>query len=341
MANLATSWTTINPSFMEPDFIVQYNQYSGAFRALAGGAPRVKIGSEDKVVYAKRLDVRAAVSANQAAGNQIQSATVVPSMIQCPTYLVRSRAEYDHHDTAMMSEWGVSVVDAERMANRQAHFQFLRNMLLYGNIPANGEGIVNANGATSVSLPADSFGNTTVLTYDNGQLGTFFLQQFLNLKAACFQLGMPARFVVLGPQRILGQMEYPNIVQLTSYQRPGAGSATTAGMIKDVAGLNGDVVEWTYDDTLIGQGAGGGSNDLVIINMPEIKKPEGPGINTNEFAKVTPSMNDCTLMYTDVAAPIEIPTPLPAGAIDVLFEMRASPGWVTRPETVRLCTIPY
>ncbi len=339
MANLASSWTMLHPSFTEPDFILQYNQYSGAFRTLAGGAPKVKIGSEDKAVYIKRLDVTTSMITNQASGNQLQSASVVPSYIQCPTYLNQSRAEYNHHDTAMMAEWGVSIVEAQRLANRQGHFQLLRNMLLYGNIPGNGEGLAYANGATSVNLPPDSFGNTTVLTYDNGQMGQFFLQQFLNAKTRTMQLGMPARFVILGPQRTLGQFEYPNIVQLTSYQRPGAGTTTTAGMVKDVAGLNGDVVEWTYDDTLIAQGSGGA--DLVIIAMPELKKPDGPGINTNEFARLQPSMNDCTLMYSDLAAPLEIPTPLPAGAIDVLFEMRATPGWAPRPEALTLVSMAY
>jgi hypothetical protein len=341
MANMATSWVITHPAFIEPELILQYNQFSGCFTSLATGNPLVKIGSEDKYIYIRRLDVRTQVHSNQASGNVLPSATVVPSMINCPTYLNQSRAEYNHHDTAMMAEWGTSIVEAQRLANRQGHFQLLRNLLLYGNLPGNGEGLTNANGATSVSLPADSFGNDTVLTYDNGQMGQFLLTQLLNTKVRTMQLGMPARFVILGPQRTLGQFEYPNIVQLTSYQRPGAGSNTTAGMVKDVAGLNGDIVEWTYDDTLIGKGSGGANSDLVLITMPEVKKPSGAGINTNDFATLSPGLSATTLMYTDVAAPVEIPTPLPAGAIDVLFEMRASPGWSVRPEALTLVSMTY
>lgn len=339
MANTASSWVTVSPSFIEPDLILQYNQASGAFASLAGSNPLVKLGSEDKYVYIRQLQVRTKVTSGQASGNLLPSADVVPSMIQTPTYLNRSRAEYDHHDTAMMSEWGTSIVEAQRLANRQGHFQLLRNLLLYGNFPSNGEGLLNTNGATAVNLPPDSFGNTTVLTYDNGQMSTFLLQQLLNTKTRTMQLGMPARFVILGPQRVLGQFEYPNIVQLTSYQRPGAGSNTTAGVVKEVAGLNGDTVEWAYDDTLIGQGSGG--TDAVIITMPEIEKPRGAVWNTNEFATLKPGLAACTLMYADVAAPIEIPTPLPGGAIDVLFEMRASPGWGVRPEAVTIVSMTY
>jgi hypothetical protein len=239
----------------------------------------------------------------------------------------------------MMSEWGTNIVEAQRLAMRQGHFQLLRNMLLAGNVPANGEGLLNTNGATSVSLPADSFGNITARTYDNGQMATFLLTQLLNAKVRTMQLGMPQRFVILGPQRTLGLFEYANIVQLTSYQRPGAGSTTTAGVVKDVAGLNGDTIEWTYDDTLANYSAAG--VDTVIIVMPEVKTPRAHSINTNEFASLTPGQTACTLMYTDMAAPKEIPTPLPGGAIDVVSELRASPGWAIRPESVTIVSMTF
>jgi len=339
MANLATSWVIVHPAFVEPDLLLQYNQASGAFSTLAGENPLVKIGSEDKYVYIRRLDVRTKVATGQASGNQLPSATVVPSMISTPTYLNRTRAEYDHHDTAMMAEWGTNIVEAQRLAMRQGHFQLLRNMLLYGNLPANGEGLLNTNGATAVSLPADSFGNDTVLTYDNGQMATFLLTQIQATKTRTMSLGLPNRFVILGPQRVLGQFEYQNIVQLVAYQRAGAGSASTAGTVKDVAGWNGDTVDWVYDDTLIGAGQGGA--DAVLVVMPELKKPANAVWNTNEFATLAPGLAATTLMYADMAAPMEIPTPLAGGAIDVLSEMRASPGWVVRPEALTIISMIY
>jgi hypothetical protein len=339
MSNLAPEWVIVKPSFMEPELILDYAQASGAFNCLAGGNPRIKIGPEDKLVYIRRLDVRTKVSSSAQWSNQVPSATVVTSMISNPTYLNRVRAEYDHHDTASMGEWGANVVEAQRLAMRQGHYQFNRNLLLYGNIPANGEGLLNTPGGFTVSLPPDSFNNTTVLTYDNGQMATFLLGQFMTLKNRCYQLGTPHRFVILGPQRILGQFEYQNIVQLTSYQRVGAGSNSTAGMVKDVASWNGDIVEWCYDDTLQGQGAGG--SDAVIIVMPEIKKLDNQPWNTNEFADLAPGLKANVVMYADVAAPIEIPTPLAGGAIDVMSEMRVSPGWCLRPEALTVVSMVY
>lgn len=339
MGIAATSWVITHPSFMEPELILQQNQASGAFEALAGRNPRVKIGSEDKNIYIRRLDVRTKVQINQAAGNLLPSASIVPSLISAPTYLQRVRAEYDHHDTAMAAQWGTSIVEAQRLAMRQGHFQLLRNNLLYGVLPANGEGLLNANGATAVTLPPDSLGNTTARTYDNGQMAIFLLSQLSATKTRTYQLGTPRRFVFIGPQRIMSLFEYQNIVQLTTYQRQGAGSATTAGTVVDIARLNGDEIIWAYDDTLIGQGAGG--TDAILCVMPEIDTPSAGLINTNEFAKLTPGFKDCTVMYTDVAAPVEIPTPLPAGAIDVLSEMRSSPGWAVRPESLTIISITY
>jgi hypothetical protein len=152
---------------------------------------------------------------------------------------------------------------------RQAAFQLIRNALLYGFNPSNGEGLVNASGATAITLPADSAGNTTVVTYDNGQMAFFIISQISAIKTRTNQLGIGRKFVVVGPQRTLGAMEYQNIVQLTSYQRPGAGSQSTAGVVKDVLEMNDDDIIWAYDDTLIGKGAGG--NDAVLIVMPEVE----------------------------------------------------------------------
>lgn len=338
MANFATTWTMTHPSYVEPGIILQINQASGAFDLLATGNPLVRLGSEDKQIYVKKLEVRHKTIATAGNANFIPSASLVPSWISAPTYSILSRAEYNHHETAMMGQWGINIVDAYRLANRQGHFQTLRNFALYGNLPANGEGLVNAAGATSVNLPPDTNGSDSARTYDNGQMGQFFLSQLLATKTRAYQLGLPVRFSVVGPQRILGQFEYPNIVQLTSYQRPGAGSTTTVGMIKDVSGLNGDIIEWSYDDTLQGQGAGG--TDMVIISMPEVKKPAGR-INTNAFAELAPGLQACTVMYTDMPAPMEIPTPLPGGAIDVQFEMRSSTGWALRPEGLTLISMTY
>jgi hypothetical protein len=324
---------------MMPDTLMPYSQASGAFELLASGAPLIRLADGDLYAYIKRVDIRTRMAAGQSAYNQLPGVNFALSQISAPTYLIRVRAEYDHHDTAAMSRWGLSISDAHRLGMRQAAFQLMRNALLYGFNPGNGEGLINASGATAITLPADSAGNTTVVTYDNGQMAFFIISQISAIKTRTNQLGIGRKFVVVGPQRTLGAMEYQNIVQLTSYQRVGAGSTSTAGVVKDVLEMNDDEIIWAYDDTLIGKGAGG--NDAVIIVMPEVEQPKGARINTNEFAKLTPSLDACTLMLADMAAPREIPTPLAGGAIDIVAEQRVTSGWAVRPEAVTIVTMQY
>ncbi len=339
MANIAPSYVTLNPNYMMPELLLPYSQASGAFDLLPTGEPLVRLGEGDLVAYIKRIDVRTRLAAGQSAYNALPSVGIANSMISTATYLMRVRAEYDHHDTAAMGRWGVSIVEAQRLGMRQGHFQLARNALLYGFNPANGEGLLNTNGATAVNLPPDTNGNDTVVTYDNGQMAFFLLSQLSATKTRTNQLGIGRKFTILGPQRVLGAMEYQNIVQLVQYQRPGAGSQSTAGVLKDVAEMNGDEITWAYDDTLTGRGAGG--NDAIIIVMPEVEKPQGSRMNTNEFAKLAPGLDACTLQLCDMAAPREIPTPLPGGAIDVLSEMRITSGWGVRPEAVTVVSMQY
>lgn len=340
MANIAPSYITVNPNYTMPELLLPYSQASGAFETLAGGEPLIRLSDGDLYVYLKRVDVRTKGAAGQAAYNALPSVNVALSQISTPTYLLRVRAEYDHHDTAAMSRWGVSIVEAQRLGMRQGHFQLARQALLYGMNPANGEGLLNANGATAINLPPDSFGNTSVVTYDNGQMAFFILSQISALKTRTNQLGIGRKFTILGPQRVLGAFEYQNIVQLTSFQRVGGGTASTAGTVKSVAEDNGDEISWVYDDTLQGKGAGG--TDAVVIVMPEVENPQPSSkINTNDFANLSPGLDACTIQLCDMAAPREIPTPMPGGAIDVLSEWRITSGWAPRPEAVTIASMLY
>jgi len=339
MANIAPSFAIVNPSYIDPGILLPYTQASGAFDLLPEGQPLPRLSDGDLYAYIKTIDVRSKVAAGQSAYNSLPSISTTLSMISTPSYLLRVRGEYDHHDTAAMGRWGVNIIDTQRLGMRQGHFQLARTALLYGMNPANGEGLVNTSGATAVNLPADSNGNTTVVTYDNGQMATFLLTQISALKTRTNQLGIGRKFTILGPQRVLGALEYQNIVQLTQFQRAGAGSTSTAGMVKDVLEMNGDEITWVYDDTLIGKGAGG--TDAVIINMPEVQKPQGSKINTNAFAALAPGIDACSLMYCDKSAPVEIPTPLPGGAIDVLSEWRITSGWGVRPESISILSMQY
>jgi hypothetical protein len=339
MANIVPAQIRVSPHYLVPELLLQYQQASGAFDLIATGDPLVRLGEGDLAVYIKRMDVRTQVQTGQFASNQLPSCSVVYSEISTPTYMIRSRAEYDHHDTAALGRVGASTVEAHRLAMRQATFQQQRNLLLYGANPSNGEGLLNASGSTAISLPADSNGNTTISTYDNGELAFFLLQQIGQIKVRTMQMGMPARFAVTTTQEILEAISYQGIVQLTQFQREGAGSKSQRGLIDEVLAWNEDEITWACDDTLKGKGAGG--TDMIIISMPEVKKPDGGRINTNAFAELTPGLQACALQLVDRAAPTEITAPLTAGAVDVVSELRSTSGWAPRPEALTLISAAY
>jgi hypothetical protein len=322
-----------------PGVLLPYSQASGAFDLLPSGEPMVRLGEGDLMVYANRVDIRTKMAAGQSSANELPSVEIVMSQINTATYNQRVVAQYDHHDTSAMAQRGMSIVQAQRLGMWQGHMQLARQALLYGYNPANGEGIVNTPGATRVSLPPDSNGNDTAVTYDNGQIAFFLMQQVAQIKAKTVSLGYGNKFVFLMPQRIGLLWEY-NVVQTTQFQRVGAGTDSSVGVLKHVLMDNGDEIIWGYDDTLIGQGAGG--TDLIVLAMPEVKKPSSnDGWNTNKFAEVAPGIEACLLQLCDMAAPREIPTPLAFGTIHVGSEMRLTSGWGLRPECVTLISIAY
>jgi hypothetical protein len=339
VSNIAPAYVTLNPNYTMPELLLPYSQASGAFETLPDGEPMVRLGEGDLLVYMNRVDLRTKMTAAQSAANELPSVEVVLSQLSTPSYLLRVRAEYDHHDTAAMSRRNMSIVEAQRLGMRQGHFQLLRSMLLFGMNPVYGEGFLNSAGTVAVNLPADTYGNDTVLTYDNGQMAFFILQQIANLKSRTNQMGIGRTFVILGPQRDLGVWEYSAIVQLVQYQRVGAGTEATAGVVKEMLMKNGDLLIWAYDDTLIGAGAGG--NDAVLIVMPEVQKPKGQKINTNVFAEVRPGYEGCTAMLCDMIAPKEIMTPIAGGAVDVVSELRSTSGWAPRPEALTIISMAY
>ena len=206
MASVAfPPFTTINPSYIAPEIILKINQSSGAFSALHGGRPEVRLSPTDKQVYIKTLDIRTKAAVGQQPYEELPSVSVVAGYFGTPVYLIRNRYDFNHHDTNAAGVYGVALDSALRLGSRQAIFQQLRNMLLYGVKSANGEGLANTVGATATTLPPDSNGNTSFSTYDNGQLAFYFLQLIVANQQRMMQLGMePLQTVIVGPQRILG-----------------------------------------------------------------------------------------------------------------------------------------
>lgn len=336
MALEASAFLTLNPAFHEPELLVQISQSSAFIDLLENESLRAKLATDDLLVYMKQLNMRGKIAAGASSFNELPGADLSLNMFSVPTYLLRTRAQWDHHDVAAGGRWGLAVPEGYRLALRQTNYQLCRDFCLYGGKPQYGEGIVNSPGATATPLPADSSGHTTAGTYDNGEMAFFLLGVIQAMKSRTYQLGMGKKFSIVGPQRILGPFEY-NVVQLSQFQRIGAGTASTKETFESVLQANGDRITWGYDDTLQGQGTGG--TDLVIVDMAGVDQPSVSGINTNVFAGISPSSGVCVTQYSDKAAPTELVSPLPAGATDMVTEWRISPGWAVRPQAVTLISM--
>src|SRR6516165_11656953 len=107
MASIAPAFAQIHPSYTMPETLMPYTQASGAFELLADGGPMTRLGEGDLAAYIKRIDVRTRMAAGQSAYNQLPGVGFTLGQITAPSYLLRVRAEYDHHDTAAMQRWGV------------------------------------------------------------------------------------------------------------------------------------------------------------------------------------------------------------------------------------------
>jgi hypothetical protein len=70
----------------------------------------------------------------------------------------------------------------------------IRTAAIMGMNPANGEGLLNAVGATAINLPPDFNGNTTASTYDNGAMAFFLANTIASIKSRTNNLGVGRRF---------------------------------------------------------------------------------------------------------------------------------------------------
>jgi len=336
---LAPSKVNLLPSRTLPGVVLQYQQLSGFARLLAGGNLRVILDKFDKAAYVNYMDINTKVAISQNVVNQLPSVDIKLKQAQTATYMAQIQAAWSDWDVGSASIWNVSLIEAQRLGMRQGIYQQIRNGALYGNNPLNGEGLLNTVGATVVgSLPADPFGNTTLTTSDNGWVWQYLTNAIVNVKVRTNQMGRPSRITICGPQRVLSYWEY-NVVTLTQYQRPGAGVSTIKEAVNNIVELNGDTVEWVYDDTLIGKGANG--YDAVLIALPEIEKPGGYEIDTNEFAKVQPGIADTIVQLCDVTAPVEKYAPIAQDSTSLIMQMLLTSGWVIRPECLTIQSVQY
>jgi hypothetical protein len=336
---LAATRQNLIPSRTLPGTLLTYQQASGFEELLGGGGLKIILDEYDKAVYVNVADIRTKVAVGQNFANELPSVNIELHQIQTPTYLMQVAATWNRRDIGSAASWGMDLVQAQRFGMRQGIYQNIRNAALYGNNPALGEGLLNTVGATVMSaIPQDANAHTTVTTIDPGWMAHVLTTIIQALKVRTMQMGRGVKITVCGPQRILSEWEY-RIVQLTDYQRIGAGSGTIQAMIEQIAQWNGDTVAFVYDDTLIGKGPNG--YDAVIFSMPEVQKPSGYTIDTNEFANVQPGISETVIQLADKTAPSEYMAPMALDSTSMGMEMLVTSGWALRPECLTILGAQY
>src|SRR5271156_630933 len=118
----ASAFIQTHPSFVEPEFLLQYSLASGFLSTLAGEELRIRLAEDDLLVYMKQLNLRTKMTAGTASANELPGIDVTASMISTPSYLFKCRSQYDHHDVAAAGRWGFSAVEAYSLGMRQGDF---------------------------------------------------------------------------------------------------------------------------------------------------------------------------------------------------------------------------
>lgn len=349
MPLIAPARLKVDPNFTDPRVLVHYAQRSGFAELFPGGEPAVRLGERDFAVYVPVMNMRTIAKGAQSGYNELPSVSLVADTITTPTYEQKIRVEYSREDLNAAGNWGLSLAQAYSTGMRQGHFQLLRDAALFGFNPQNGEGLLNAQqGTVRDNLPADSKGNTTLDAYDAGELYQFLLHLIQSQLVRCNLTqpsgqynvgGEPVKVRLLMPQRILALLT-TKIVQLTSYQRIGAGTQSVMqAVIETMKAANVDVLA-APDDELMGRGANG--TDAVIATIPELPKRDGLlTFDTNAFGdEFGQSNTDCNALYVDRSVPAEITGPIGAEATDVVSFMRTTSGWALRGEATTILSVP-
>lgn len=349
MGLLAPARFTVNPSFTSPRALVSQSVRSGFMHLFPNGRPDVKLTEGAKAVYVPIYDIRTLAKGAQTGVNELPSVQINASLISTPVYEQKIRVVYSREDLNAAASWQLSLANAYSLAMRQGHFQLLRDIALFGFNPQSGEGLLNsASGTVSESLPADSQGHTTLDAYDAGEAFQAFLRAINGRLNACNLLGVsaqynaggpPVRVVILAPQRVLGLMA-SRVVELTSYQRPGAGSASITQSIIDVMkGSNVEVI-FAPDDSLKGRGTN--NTDAVVLTIPELPDMGAQGaFDTNIFGDEYESQErGCNALFVDRDLPAEITGPIGAEGTDLVSFMSSTAGWSLRGEATAILSVP-
>lgn len=253
--------------------------------------------------------------------------------VGAPYYLIRALIEYDAKEDAQFSKLnvGVSLNDFLQRLARQAINQRRHQAILWGFDENQG---ILAN-VTKETLPADSKGNKTLVTYQINELQAFLSSLALKVLDNSLNLAKPA--VVASSIRVINYLKTA-LISSVSLLNNTIGIDSVASVYNRVIGQFLGVGEVTFiaDDLLKGD-----TSDKLIILSPGLSQAEVTeeisqnlvgGINSATFNTFYDSSANGLTSYL---------SPSRMGKYEELLSYQMTPGITLRKECVIEVDLPY
>lgn len=340
MSGISPNLQAYNNTYQSPNFLLTKVLRSGAFRLLGEARPRAMPLATPQVMIRTLTNRGEAMVGENVTRNLPIGTLPVLGAFYIPTYSIASTVMYNSIDSLRSKENSYDLRSMLDDGMKQTFRLTERNLLIYGAKNAPNEGILNAVGAYAHTLDPDQFGVSNISNMDQGYLATALSGLASDIVQKAMAVGEPTRLVILAPQRIITVLTSRKVVQLTDYQRPGAGVAGAGEMAAALLANISVNFELAVDDSLIGKGKNG--TDLIIIGVPEIPPDSGEINSTNAvYAGFPNKENGCIVQYTDSYMPIAKSAITFPGELQVVYSKNTTSGIVVRPELFSLISVAY
>jgi hypothetical protein len=320
------------PHSIIPGVVAPISQDVDYLKAFAGVTKYGDLGSD--YLYLPTLDkVHTPTTVGQQWRGGVDSAQFSTSQLAWQYYTIQSRMEYTDQQAAKLAKMlpGIGIDSLLDKLCRQGINQRRHYGAIFGFDPAQTQGLVK-QGITE-SLPADSDSHTTISTYNADELLAFLASQAR--EAMNNSYGMAKPVVFMSSVRLVNYIKTV-MVNLTSYQMPGAGVDSIGGAYSRIVGewLGVGKVEFIGDDLL--KEAGTAGDDLIILVAPGLTEQD---LTKPEFSQYLLGDLPANMMNTfidNAGGLVKTVNPIMNRVSSADYSLQTTPGAVIRQAAVRV-----
>lgn len=309
---------------------VDFNKYIGHKSNLGGLA-------EEKLYITAVTNINGETSVGQQWNSELTRQSYSLGQIGLNYYRINAYVEWDENERAKFESLsnGVSLPNFLENLAKQAINQRRHQAILFGFDNSLDQGIT-AN-STIQTMPSDSNGNSTLLTYNINELQVFLTKLVRDAMDQSFNLIKPIVFA--SSVRVINYLKSA-IVPVGSYLQ-GGGVDSVAGVFDRVVSewLGCPKIEFIADDLL--RGASESDQDTILVIAPgmDTQNSGSEDINQNLVGEYN-SINYNT-MYDAAEGLKEMTRPDDFGHFSKLYTYKMTPGATLRSEAVIELQISY